>query len=86
MQAAVAKADLQHQPDTVAHCTAAGMIARYCSVIEAGIASLGKEFRDLFTAGDAQWHDLVSDQRGVRCARQSRTDQELSACCAQLAY
>jgi len=85
MQAAVAKVDLQHQPDTVAHCTAAGLIARYCSLTEAGMASIGKEIRDLFTAGDAQWRDLMSDKRGVKCARQSRNDQELSTCCEQIA-
>ena len=66
MQAAVAKADFERQPDDVAHCTAAGLIARYCSVTEAGLASIGKEIRDLFTAGDAQWRDLMSDKRGVR--------------------
>jgi hypothetical protein len=83
MRVAIAKADLTRQPDSVAHCTAAGLIARYCSVTEASMASIGKELRDLFTAGDAQWRDLLSDKRGVSCARQSRNDQELSACCGE---
>jgi hypothetical protein len=82
MQAAVAKAYLQQQDDSVAHCSAAGLIARYCSVTEAALASIGKEVRDLFSAGDAQWRDLMSDKRGVSCARQSRNDQELGTCCA----
>lgn len=84
MQIARDKSQLQlhGQPDYVEHCMAAGSIARYCSVTEAGIASVGKEVLDLFTGGDAEWRDLMSDKRGIQCARKTQTDLELSACCA----
>jgi hypothetical protein len=81
MQAALAHVELKNQPDAVAHCTAAGLIARYCSVTEAGMASIGKEVRDLFTAGDAELRDLRSDRRGISCARKSASDQSLVECC-----
>ena len=83
MQAAMGKLALDGLPDNKAHCEAAGLIARYCSVTEASLASIVKEVRDLFTAGDAEWRDLMSDRRGIRCARSSRSDAELTECCAQ---
>lgn len=67
--------------DAQLHCAAAGLIARYCSVTEATIASYGKELKDLFGAGDAQWGDLESDRRGVRCARGASDTGELLKCC-----
>jgi hypothetical protein len=70
--------------DKRTHCIAAGLIARYCSVTEAYLASVGKEVKDLFTpGGDAQWADLRADGTGVRCARASRDDAELVVCCEQ---
>jgi len=81
MQAAIADRGLEKLPDTQAHCIAAGLIARHCSLSEAAMASVGKEVRDLFGGGDAEWHDLVSDRRGVRCARHTGSDAELQACC-----
>jgi hypothetical protein len=81
MQAAMRKLPLDG-PDSQAHCKAAGLIARYCSVTEATLASIAKEVRDVFTAGDAEWRDLMSDRRGIRCARTARSDDELAACCA----
>ncbi len=65
----------------LAHCTAAGLIARYCSRGEAWLASTGKELRDLFGPGDAQWSDLDADRRGVNCATKSANDAEILACC-----
>jgi hypothetical protein len=82
MEAAIVKLPLDGLPDSTAHCEAAGLIARYCSVTEAALASVGKEIRDLFTGGDAEWRDLMSDRRGVRCASTARSDTELASCCA----
>jgi len=71
--------------DKVMHCMAAGMIARYCSVSEAYLASVGKEVRDIFTpSGDAEWADLRADSAGIRCARTGHTDADLATCCATL--
>jgi hypothetical protein len=81
MQRAIAGHDLEALPDSEAHCIAAGLIARHCSVSEALMASVGKEIRDLFGAGDAEWRDLGSDRRGVACARHAETDADLQACC-----
>ena len=81
MRAAIAKLPLTNLPDAKAHCEAAGLIARHCSVSEATLASVGKELRDLFTAGDAEWRDLMSDRRGIRCARNAHSDADLAACC-----
>lgn len=72
-------------PDSLSHCLAAGFIARYCSVSEAYLASVGKELKDLMGAGDAQWRDLRSDRHGIRCARAVRNDSELRQCCLQTA-
>jgi len=82
MRAAMARLPLDKLPDSKAHCEAAGLIARHCSVSEATMASVGKELRDVFTAGDAEWRDLMSDRRGIRCAHNSNNDAELAACCA----
>lgn len=71
-----------HIPDKQAHCLAAGMIARYCSRSEAYIASVGKEFTDLFDGGDAEWGDLVADRIGIRCEGTASSDAALQRCCA----
>lgn len=67
--------------DDHAHCVASGLIARYCSVVEAHLAGIGKEFRDLFSDGDASWADWRADRRGVGCARRAADDEALAACC-----
>src|SRR4026208_2477272 len=41
--------------DKRAHCIAGGLIARFCSPTEARLAGLGKEVRDAFGPGDADW-------------------------------
>jgi len=81
MQAALHDRLPEQLPDSQAHCLAAGLIARYCSVTEATLASVGKELKDLFGHGDAEWRDLQSDRRGIRCARNSRDDAGLRDCC-----
>lgn len=81
MQAAVRERLPEHLPDAQAHCLAAGLIARYCSVTEASLASIGKELQDLFGHGDAEWRDLQADRRGIRCARQTRDSEGLTDCC-----
>jgi hypothetical protein len=73
-------------PDKRAHCLAAGLIARYCSRSEAYLAGAGKEFRDLFTGGDAEWADWRADRAGIRCATQSSDDRALAACCIKQGY
>ncbi|HMN45118.1 MAG TPA: hypothetical protein PKE27_11115 [Povalibacter sp.] len=85
MQAALRDRLPQSLPDAQTHCIAAGLIARHCSVTEAGLASLGKELRDLLGPGDAQWRDLEADRRGVDCARSVDSDAGLQACCLQTA-
>ena len=82
MNAAIKDQHLDGIPDWQAHCIAAGLIALHCSVTEAGMASVGKELKDLFGHGDAEWRDLESDRRGVRCARGSSNDTELRSCCS----
>jgi hypothetical protein len=57
------------------------LIARYCSVSEAWLASIAKELRDLFGPGQAEWRDLVADRRGIDCARQVTDDTSLETCC-----
>lgn len=81
MQAALRDRLPEQLPDSQAHCLAAGLIARYCSVTEAYLASIGKELKDLFGPGDAEWRDLQSDRRGIRCARDSRDAASLQECC-----
>jgi len=68
-------------PDAQAHCMASALIARYCSVTEATMAGWGKELKDLLGPGDAEWRDLVSDRRGIRCARTAASHDELVQCC-----
>lgn len=67
--------------DEQAHCLAAGMIARYCSIFEAYLAGVGKEISDLFTRGDAQWSDWRADRDGIGCARVAQDDADLVLCC-----
>lgn len=67
--------------DSQAHCLAAGLIARYCSVSEAWLAGIAKEVRDLFGPGNAEWRDLANDGRGIRCARAVEDDSGLRKCC-----
>jgi hypothetical protein len=84
MHETLAGQDLSKRPDYEAHCIAAGLIARRCSVGEAWLASYGKEVRDLLGRGDAEWRDIESDRRGVQCARSAtgRDGQErLIECC-----
>lgn len=68
-------------PDKRAHCLATASIARNCSVTEAYGAGVGKELKDLFSAGDAEWGDLRADAAGVRCARAATGEIDLQACC-----
>lgn len=82
MHAAMARHDLAPYSDTEAHCIAAGLIAWYCSSTEAWMGGYGKELRDLFSRGDAQWRDLKSARRGIRCARLATTQLDLVECCA----
>lgn len=73
-------------PDSRTHCLAAGLIARYCSGTEAYMAGAGKEIRDLFTGGDAEWSDWRADRVGIDCARHSGDDAALASCCAERGY
>ena len=73
-------------PDKRAHCLAAGLIARYCSVSEAYLAGSGKELRDLVGVGDAQWSDWRADRAGIGCARKSQNDSDIALCCANSNY
>jgi len=82
MQASLGDRNLDIVEDEFAHCLAAGLIARHCSVGEAWLASFGKEVRDVFGAGDAQWQDLTSDRRGIACAGQASSDADLERCCS----
>jgi hypothetical protein len=83
MHAALQGRNLEQLDDRAAHCRAAGYIARHCSVGEAAMASIGKELRDMFGPGDAQWHDLASDRRGIACAKRSASDAEFEDCCRE---
>jgi hypothetical protein len=69
--------------DKQTHCMAAAMIARYCSRPEAALLSIGKEFKDLFSAGDAEWADLQADRQGLRCAAGQGDDAAVGECCRQ---
>lgn len=71
--------------DKLAHCMAAAMIARHCSRPEAALVSIGKEFKDLFSAGDADWADLQADREGLRCAKDPGDDMAVGECCRQAA-
>jgi hypothetical protein len=67
--------------DSQAHCLAAGLIARHCSVTEAWLASVAKEVLDLLGPGNAEWRDLAADGRGIACARRSQNNGSLEVCC-----
>ena len=82
MRASLAGRDLSDRPDSEAHCIAAGLIARRCSVGEAWLASYGKEARDLLGRGDAEWGDLQADRRGIQCARTATDEPALMRCCS----
>jgi hypothetical protein len=73
-------------PDKRQHCLAAGLIARYCSGTEAYMAGAGKEIRDLFGGGDAEWGDWRADRVGIACARSADDDDALASCCEQRGY
>lgn len=83
MRQAFAAYDLESRPDDEAHCIAAGSIARRCSVTEARMASYGKEFRDLFAHGDAEWRDIESDRLGIECARSATDEASFIDCCTK---
>jgi hypothetical protein len=73
-------------PSPRAHCLAAGLIARYCSISEAYLAGLGKEVRDVLGRGDAQWSDWRADRVGIDCARRAGDDFGVARCCAERGY
>lgn len=73
-------------PDKRQHCLAGGLIARYCSGSEAYMAGAGKELKDLFGKGDAEWGDWRADRAGIACARSASDDNELAKCCEQSGY
>jgi hypothetical protein len=81
MRGALAAHGLLPAQDDQAHCLAAGLIARQCSITEAWLASLGKEVLDLLGPGDAEWSDLAADRRGISCARRAQDMAGLEACC-----
>jgi hypothetical protein len=68
--------------DKRAHCLGAARIAQRCSILEAALASYGKEMRDLFGFGDAQLEDLRAGNAGIRCARAHASAADHPACCA----
>jgi hypothetical protein len=70
-----------HTTDDAVHCVAAGLIARYCSLGEAYVASIGKELKDAFGPGDFEWRDWQADRRGIACAKHAGGDDEVYACC-----
>ena len=80
-RAAVGNSVPEGIPDKRAHCLATASIAKNCSVAEAYGAGVGKELKDLFSAGDAEWGDLRADAAGVRCARANEGDAGVEACC-----
>ena len=72
--------------DKRAHCLLSAGIAQRCSVVEADLAGLGKEFSDLFSSGDASWDDWRADRAGIHCAKRGRDSDALAACCAEAGY
>ncbi|HEY8507812.1 MAG TPA: hypothetical protein VIL32_05600 [Steroidobacteraceae bacterium] len=68
-------------PDKVTHCIAAGLIAWHCSTVESGLASVGKELRDIFSSGNAEWADLQASRKGIACARRATDESALQQCC-----
>lgn len=73
-------------PAVRAHCLAAGVIARRCSVAEGYIAGVGKELQDLLGDGDASWEDWGADRAGLGCARALEKEEELARCCEGAGY
>lgn len=86
MQAVVASKLPADLPDERAHCVASGLITRYCSRSEAYMAGLGKELRDLFGAGDAEWRDWRADRAGIACAAEAKDDADIASCCSARGY
>lgn len=86
MQAVVQRKVPENLPQERAHCLAAGLIARYCSITEAYMAGSGKELRDLLGRGDAEWDDWRADRAGIACARTAEDDMQLEECCARSGY
>jgi hypothetical protein len=72
--------------DKRAHCLVAGRIAQRCSVFEADLAGIGKEFSDTFNHGDPSWADWRADRAGIRCARGSDELQQMAKCCSEAGY
>jgi hypothetical protein len=70
--------------DAQAHCLAAATIARRCSITEAWLASLAKDFLDLLGPGNAEWRDLRADGKGIACARSASGDTSLESCCTSV--
>lgn len=73
-------------PDERAHCMAGALIARYCSRGEAYLAGAGKELRDLFGPGDADWRDWRADRAGIACAKDTTDDADIANCCSARGY
>jgi hypothetical protein len=73
-------------PDARKHCLAAAGIALRCSVVEAGLASVGKELKDFFGKGDASVTDLRADRAGARCAGAGHSPDALNQCCIDAGY
>ena len=86
MQAVVREKVSKDLPEKRAHCLAAGLIARYCSITEAYMAGSGKELADVVGGGDAQWEDWRADRAGIACARVAKDDAEVEECCARGGY
>jgi hypothetical protein len=69
------------------HCLVAAGIAQRCSIFEADLAGLGKEFSDIFTpGGDPSWTDWRADRVGIKCAKRGRDPAVLAACCEEAGY
>ena len=79
--------DLQQEdwPDKQMHCVASGLIAFHCSVTEAYLAGVGKEVKDVFGRGNAEWADLRADRKGIACSRAAINDAQIYTCCQQSA-
>jgi hypothetical protein len=86
MQAVVREKVSEALPEKRAHCLAAGLIARYCSITEAYLAGSGKELGDLMGRGDAEWEDWRADRAGIACARSATNDVQVEECCARKGY
>lgn len=80
-QAVVSNKVPQGLADKPTHCIATALVARYCSRTEARLVSVGKEVKDLFSAGDAEWADLQADRLGLQCAEKADDDAGVGECC-----